>query len=1269
MLKPFKLVSIRAKIAFLSVLAFLLLVGVFDFVTVKQVKSKEIKNATQKLRSLTFSKHKEVKNYLDTVKSLLLSLSSSQDTYEAFKMFSASFYKLHKQVPLNLEDIRSQILLDYKVNYLPLVDYDVPGASKKRLPEEYLPKNPNALIAQYIFITQNPAPVGKKNSFVYDKKFQSDYLVAHKRFHPQFNEFLNRFGLYDIFLIDKKGEVVYTDFKEKDFATNLYTGPYAQSGLAKVFKKALILEQNSVAFEDFAPYEPSYNVPAAFIATPIFINGKKVGVLAFQMPVEKINSIVSFNGMYEDVGLGKTGDSILVGSDYKMRSNSRFYKSIQNKNVQKLGTTIGIVEVHNEAIDAALQGKKTQGQVIVVGADGKRYINVFRTLDVYDQTKWVLLTQIEVDEVLEAIDALQKRIKILSIALLMVSIVAYIVFINTLIVNPLQRFQSYLIHFFEFLNGKREDVKPLKVDMNDEIGKMVHFVNDGIKVTKKNIEFKRKEMWIKEGVQKLGELLVGLADEIEVCTISIKHVCEYIEAGVGVIYVMDEEKEELREIAGYAFVKRERFQASYKLGEGIVGQVALQKTPILLTDINDITIETATTSTKPKAVFTLPLLFQNKVFGVIEIGSLRDFKNKEIEFLEGCAKIIATSLSVTLQNLKVQKLLEEAKAANELLHSQQKELERANAEMKAKQQQLEQANIQMEEQQQQLEEANIALEEQKHELLASQEKLKEQFDELEKAKREIEQASKYKSEFLANMSHELRTPLNAIILLSQLLAKNSNGNLTEDDIKKAKTIYNSGNDLLQLINDILDLSKVESGKMDIVVEKFNSSEFLETIQSMFENAAKEKGIEFRVIDELQKEIISDKTRVAQIVRNLVSNAIKFTKEGYVELKFSKSDEPGKAFEITVKDTGIGIEKEKLEKIFEAFVQADGSTSRNFGGTGLGLSISKELAHLLGGEIYVESKVGKGSVFRVVLPFLEEKNGSAEIRENSKTTKQLLQETQESICIDDRDLLQGQSPFLIVSSDTTFLEILCEKIRSLGCKVIVVRSAAQAREMLQKFALKAIVLGPELPDKNAAEFLEEIKNDAKYASIPVMIVSINDKEKMLLQREDRDQEPEPILSEKIKEIIARLKTLCSETNEDALSTQKEEKKEKIDLSGIRILIVDDDAKNTFIFDAALGEYGAQTEIAINGQEAIERLQDKDFDVILMDIMMPVMDGYEAIEYIRNDLKLDIPIIAVTAKTMKEDREKAFELGANDFVSKPVDIEALGHIIKGWSRKKG
>ena len=634
-------------------------------------------------------------------------------------------------------------------------------------------------------------------------------------------------------------------------------------------------------------------------------------------------------------------------------------------------------------------------------------------------------------------------------------------------------------------------------------------------ILKENSIKSQSEIYFNEGITAFSDKLTGIIDMEELSREAISTTCRYIGASSGVVYQYDKELQELKLISSFSFTLRDEILNRIKLGESVIGQVALEKKAILLRNIRDDAYEVSTglTLSKPKEVYALPLLHEGELLGVIEYMSFEVFEKLQEEYLSKATSILATAFHATLQNDQIKILLEKSQVAFEELQVQSEELQ--------------ESNVQMEEQQQQLSLQAKEMKIKNDELLKAKEALDKRAEDLEKA-------SKYKSEFLANMSHELRTPLNSIILLSKLLTKNQNGTLGENEVAKTSVIHKAGNDLLLLINDILDLSKIESGNMELNFETIESFMIEDELKGLFLEVAKEKSLEFRIDDRFHSAFSSDKIKLLQILKNLLSNAFKFTKEGRVVLKIDK-DDSSMIFE--VQDSGIGIPKEKLALIFEAFKQVDGSISREYGGTGLGLSISKTFVDLMGGTIEVESKDGEGSLFRVLLP----------LRSDKRVSK-----------------------VKIVPKD----------------------------------------------------------NDADLESLTIE----NEKKEPFFVEQNEIFEPEL-------------------------------------LKGKNILIVDDDSRNIFTLSSVLQELGAETFSTLNGLECIKLLEEEDekIDVILMDIMMPVMDGLQAIKILKKDERFKhIPIIAVTAKTMKKDKEMCFEAGANDYLAKPIEQNALISMMKAWSK---
>lgn len=1203
-----------------------------------------------------------------------------------------------------------------------------------------------------------------------------------------YKKYTETYPFNDVYLISQEfGHVIYTYGKKNDFGTNLSNGDYRDSALAKIWKK--VKKYKRSVFIDMSAYEPRGGEPSMFIAAPVYIDSKFSSVLVFRINTSDIQDIMRFRS-----GYANTQEDYLVGPDYLMRSDSFLSpKTHSVKNSFKYPKT-GISD--SVAVKDALIGNSETK--LIQDYRGNNVLSSYTPFKIDEDLTWAMIAEIDENSVLEVPNDLRNTLILISfITFSLVFFLLYIV-IQKYIISSLNRFQFGLLDFFKYLNKETNDVKLLSIESKDEIGVMSVAVNNGIDQVKKNIEKTRIEAWIKDGVNKLNQSLINLESIEEVSRKSIDFLSSYTNSGVGVFYIFDENENTLVQYSSYAHIVRDELSNVFKLGEGIIGQVGFQKKPILLKNIkkDENLITTGTITQASYNTYTFPLIYNEKLYAVIELGSFNEFNEEIIEFLNASTRNICISLSATIQNNKVKELLENTKKANKELELNQLKLEEANTYMEEQQQQLEEANANMEEQQQQLEEANANMEEQQQQLKISEQNLKLQNQALEENKKDIQKkaeeleiSGKYKSEFLANMSHELRTPLNSIILLSSLLQRNSKATLNNDDIKKAKTIFESGNELLRLINDILDLSKVESGNMQVIVDNFNSSDLLAQIKDTFEYSAIEKGLTFNIIDEYKQNISNDRDRISQVIRNLLSNALKFTKEGSITLKISASKD--KDFRISIIDTGIGIALDKQDLIFKAFTQADGGTSREFGGTGLGLSISKEFAKLLGGYISLESQENVGSTFSIDLPNLEDDNIKQVHIEEKPKSKTVVNKNIPIIEIvkDDRDnISSSDETYLIIDDDKMFSEVVYEEVKKNGNNCLIALSATSGLELIKKYNIKGIMLDLTLPDMDGIDVLKELKSNKQTSHIPVHIISSKDKDnqtlklgaigylqkpvydgdinniinsidsfqekeiKDLLIVEDNQVQREALIEligegvnitgvksaqeainevkkekydtvvidlglmegsgyevcEYIKNSYPKLPIIIytgKELNaDDKIKLQKysnsiiiktvnsnerilneinlflhrdskenQESKEifeSIDLHGTNILIVDDDIKNIFVLDAALKEFNANTHTAFNGKEALEFLEkNPNVDLVLMDIMMPIMNGYEAIEKIREDERIKhIPIITVTAKAMKEDREKCISIGADDYLSKPIDINILANLIKLWSRKK-
>jgi HAMP domain-containing protein/signal transduction histidine kinase/CheY-like chemotaxis protein len=936
--------------------------------------------------------------------------------------------------------------------------------------------------------------------------------------------------------------------------------------------------------------------------------------------------------------------------------------------------------------------------------------------------------------------------------------------------------------------------------LKDNINEMIRNLRE---TTLKNAE----QDWLKTNLAKFSRMLQGQKDLLTVGRLILSELAPVVSAQQAVFYMMDSSSKAdepyLKMLASYAYKVRKNIDNRFKLGEGLVGQCALEKKKILLTNVpgDYVQITSGLGESKPLNIIVLPIVFEDDVKAVMELASFDRFSPTHETFLDQLTESIGIVLNTIEANMRTEDLLKQSQSLARELQSQQEELQQTNAELEDKAKLLAEQNVEVERKNKEVEQARQALE--------------------EKAK-QLALTSKYKSEFLANMSHELRTPLNSLLILSDQLSKNGEGNLTGRQVEFAKTIHSSGNDLLGLINDILDLSKIESGTVIVDVGDISFRDMHDYVDRTFRHVAESKKLEFEVemSPSLPRDVHTDAKRLQQILKNLLSNAFKFTDKGTVALEVRpatsgwnpENQTLAKAKSViafSVRDTGIGIPLEKQAIIFEAFQQADGSTSRKYGGTGLGLAISRELAHLLGGEIRLSSVPGAGSTFTLYLPQnyipLKQPRRSTEPAVAAATQaaaaeiapvasdQPTIEQTEQFG--DERNTISGEDQILlIVENDPSFARILVEMAHDHQMKAIVTSRGASAIALARDVNPHAITLDINLPDIDGWRVLDRLKDELSTRHIPVHVITTDEererglrmgaigvltkpirskealddvfgriakavgseKRRVLMaisSEQDRNHmsgliggqdieiipaadgasierelgagafdlmvlgwdQPEvksldlideirgrmglvelPILlystySHSIKE-ESRIKHLTQTTAlRDVRSPERmfdaaslmlhrpvksmdEEKRSLLGglyqaeavLTGRKVLVVDDDIRNIFAMTSILEPFQMQVVSAETGRQAIDLLQSVgDIDVVLMDIMMPDMDGHDTMRAIRKMSKFRaMPIIALTAKAMKGDREKCFEAGASDYIAKPVDTQQLLGMLRLW-----
>jgi CheY-like chemotaxis protein/HAMP domain-containing protein len=963
---------------------------------------------------------------------------------------------------------------------------------------------------------------------------------------------------------------------------------------------------------------------------------------------------------------------------------------------------------------------------------------------------------------------------------------------------------------------KGDLTRSITVEAHGEVAELRDTINDMIRNLRETTRVNAEQDWLKTNLAKFARMLQGQRDMLTVARLLLSELSPLVGAAHGVFYMMQADTTQsdsgapgqLKLLASYGFRQRRNVSNVWQVGEGLVGQAAFEKQRILLTNVPSdyIQVTSGLGQATPLNIIVLPVLFEAQVKAVIELASFELFSPIHQTFLEQLAESIGIVLNTIEVGARTEELLKGSQTLAEQLRAQQEELRQSNKELEEKTRLLSEQNVEVERKKREVETARTALEEKAEQLALT---------------------SKYKSEFLANMSHELRTPLNSLLILSEQLADNPEGNLNERQTEFARTIHAAGSDLLNLINDVLDLSKVESGTVTIEVEEAQFSAIRESVERTFRPIAMRKDLAFDVALDtaLPRALYTDAKRLQQIIKNLLSNAFKFTQRGHVQLHIHPAmrgwspdrvilNHARMVIAFDVHDTGIGIAPDKQGVIFEAFQQAEGGNSRKYGGTGLGLAISRELAHLLGGELRVQSAAGQGSTFTLYLPqtyagpYLPFDSGSrseqplpeapvplriepAVPRPASVPVETLLPE----LVSDDRAALQaGDRVLLIVEDDPRFAAILVDVAREYGFKAVATAHGEEALALAQEHQPVAITLDVHLSDVDGWTVLDRIKVDPATRHIPVYMVTVEDDRLHGLRQGALAYLQKPVSRQDLAEAFARIQMVTGErrtgrlllmesdamdgqalietignhdvtiktvsSGEEVLAALKAEhfdcmvldlkhldaggflaleamrkdatlrdipvvvyaghelsKKEEaqlqrlarsvvvkkvrsperllaetslflhrvvadlpetqrntiealyqsdIALAGKRVLVVDDDVRNVFALTSVLEHHQMAVISAESGRQALERLlSEPDTDLVLMDVMMPEMDGYDTIRAIRKQPKFKtLPIIALTAKAMKGDREKCLEVGASDYIAKPVNVDQLLSVLRTW-----
>ena len=787
---------------------------------------------------------------------------------------------------------------------------------------------------------------------------------------------------------------------------------------------------------------------------------------------------------------------------------------------------------------------------------------------------------------------------------------------------------------------KGDLTRSIQVEASGEVAELKDNINRMIDNLRLTTDRNTEQDWLKTNLARFTGMLQGQRDLVTVGRMLLSELAPLVNAHQGVIYQMEGEKSGgLVLLSGFADDSENGHSGRLQLSEGLVGQCAADKRRMLIMDVpaDAVPIRSGLFHAVPKNVIVLPVLFEDRVKAVIELASLSSFTDLQLAFLEQLTASIGIVLNGIEATMQTESLLKQSQQLAAELQTQQKELQQTNEQLAQKAQQLAEQNVEVERKNQEIEQARRALEEKAEELALT---------------------SKYKSEFLANMSHELRTPLNSILVLGQQLSDNPDGNLTPKQVEFSRTIHGAGTDLLNLISDILDLSKIESGTVSVDAQEVFFGSLLEMVARPFRHEAENRKLSFEIASDarLPRSLVTDSKRLQQVLKNLLSNAFKFTEQGGVRLSVSQApsgwsenhpvlDNAGAVIAFEVTDTGIGIPFDKQRIIFEAFQQADAGTSRKYGGTGLGLAISRELASLLGGEIQLRSAPGKGSSFTLYLPRTYMGPAVVVLPENKtpQTAAPSLQLSAVKVAEmpieqieDDRENLQpDDSVLLVVEDDPHYASILRDLSRDLGFKVLVAMNGITALTLAREFKPTAVSLDVFLPDMMGWTVLNHLKQDPATRHIPVQMLTMDEDRNHGLARGAFAFVSKPASSEELTEALSRIKEYAAPRRKS-------------------LLVVEDNAAEQLSIRELLGYEDIDVTVCSTGANALEKVREKSFDCMVLDLRLPDMTGFDVLESLRDNPSLrDLPVIVFTGKELSSEEDSRLHTLARSVVVKGVE----------------
>ncbi len=1113
-----------------------------------------------------------------------------------------------------------------------------------------------------------------------------DYKKIVGELHKQFQDYTFLNGYSDFYLLDGDyGNVMFSVKNAEDNGKNLLHGKLKGSSLAQTWKK--VIDSGTTVISDFEPYEPADNKEVAFIGHPITnLSGQIMGVAVLKFDAELISTIIESRK-----GMGQSGESYIIGwiendQDFEFRSNM----STMGDGKYVVGYQLGLdLQYWSDARESGNSG----GKGIYTDSAGKKVLVAFDKLQMQG-LEWYLISKIDQYEVTKPLRDIYTKVGFFIVLFIFLT-AGWAWLLARGFTRPILRsigFADAIAH--------GEYSKEFTADRKDELGDLVR----SLAYMAGNL----KEVdWLKSGKEQLDDIIRGDLEPDELARRCITFYVKHFNAGLGAIYLNNKGTLELR--ASYAFSDRNGNFNSFALGEGMIGQAALEGESLFFSNVADEAPQMNYGSGERPLhhYMAVPIHSDGDLAGVMLMGSLEPFSDLQKKFLEQNIPNIAILLDAADSRNRISELLnkaqtqqEELKATNDELEEQARALKESEAELQAQQEELRVTNEELEEQTRALKESKTELleqqeelgqineelnrqtkdlEEQKNEIWAKNSDLQEAQEIVEKKVQELEIASKYKSEFLANMSHELRTPLNSILILSQLLSGNKDGNLSDKQVESAEAINSSGTELLKLINEILDLSKVEAGKVDIMVEDIPLKRICDDLKVLYKEVAENKGLklQFNIANDIPTKVKTDSQRLQQILRNLITNAFKFTKEGTVSLNIGRPQaehltgtqlKAESCLAFSVKDQGIGIPEDKQRIIFEAFQQADGSTSRTYGGTGLGLSISKELTRLLGGVIHLHSVPDVGSTFTIVVPQehqddsavaeaitnepettpqavkkpdvaakpVEENQQEVKVKEEIQQDVEVKEEISEAEEVNDdrKSVTPGCKSLLIIEDDNKFSKILRDFARDRGFKCIIAEDGETGLHFADYYRPSAIILDIGLPGIDGWNVMQRLKDNSDLRHIPVHFMSAADSSMDAMRMGAIGFLTKPVSMEKIDETLGKLENMISKPVS-------------------RLLLVEDDIIQRKSIKELIGNSDVMTTEVGTGAEAYRELSENSYDCMILDLGLEDMSGFELLEKIRTNESISaVPIIIYTGRELSEDEEKQLSRYAESIIIKGV-----------------